>query len=83
MVRFIQRQREIFQGPFGLPGRDDLFLVAIDYCNLTRARDIHENSRSLFLQDEGFGMGRERDRTKLLPIRGIDDGDTSAAEPNV
>jgi hypothetical protein len=46
-------------------------------------RNVRENPPSLFLQGESLGMGREVDRTELLAVRGVDDGDAAVAEPHI
>jgi hypothetical protein len=61
VIRLIERHRKIRKSQICFPRHDDCALFAIDHCYVARVRNIHEDSLSVFLQFERFGMRRKFD----------------------
>src|SRR5438876_2941059 len=83
MIRFIKRHGKISKCQICLPCGDDFALLPIDYCHMAGIGNIYKNSFAVLLQLERFGMSSECDRTELLGIHRVDDGDPAAAKSDI
>src|SRR5262245_46812420 len=83
MIRLIKCHRKIREGWICFPLRNYSSLIAIDYCDVTRVRNIDENSAAVFFQLKSFGMRTELDRTDLFPVGRVNYGNTTAAKSDI